>query len=90
MSNLQPSVPVGDVTRFTAVDRTKDPGFFTHFIDEANQLARTGTPLILDALRLGPGQIVLDLGCGTGADVIDIAQRVGPDGRVVGVDVSEA
>jgi hypothetical protein len=29
MSNLQPSTPVGDVTLFTAVDRTKDPGFFT-------------------------------------------------------------
>ncbi|MGZ4304736.1 MAG: methyltransferase domain-containing protein [Solirubrobacteraceae bacterium] len=33
---------------------------------------------------------MLDLGCGTGADVIDIARLVGPGGRVVGVDVSEA
>lgn len=90
MSNLQPSAPVGDVTLFTAVDRTKDPGFFTHFLDHANELARTGKPLILEALRLGPGQTALDLGCGTGADVIDIAQLVGPDGRVVGVDVTEA
>lgn len=90
MSNLEPSAPVGDVTLFTAVDRTKDPGFFTLFLDRANELARTGKPLILQALRLGPGQIVLDLGCGTGADVIDIAQLVGPGGRVVGVDVSEA
>ncbi|MGZ4185785.1 MAG: hypothetical protein ACXVUE_08105 [Solirubrobacteraceae bacterium] len=49
MSNLQPSGPVGDVTLFTAVDRTKDPGFFTHFLDRANELARTGKPLILEA-----------------------------------------
>ena len=90
MSNLQPSAPVGDVTLFTAVDRTKDPGFFTHFLDEANEAARTGKPLILEALRVVPGQTVLDLGCGTGADVIDIAQRVGAVGQVVGVDVSEA
>jgi hypothetical protein len=39
MSNLQPSAPVGDVTLFTAVDRTQDPGFFTYFLDEANELA---------------------------------------------------
>jgi ubiquinone/menaquinone biosynthesis C-methylase UbiE len=90
MSNSQPSAPVGDVTRFTAVDRTKDPGFFTHFLDQANEVAQTGKPLILQALRLAPGQTVVDLGCGTGADVIDIARLVGPDGRVVGVDVSEA
>ncbi|MBV9414643.1 MAG: methyltransferase domain-containing protein [Solirubrobacterales bacterium] len=90
MSSLQERGPVGDVTLFTAVDRTTDPGFFTHFLDQANQVAQTAKPLILEALRLEPGRVVLDLGCGTGDDVIDIAQRVGPDGRVVGLDVSEA
>jgi ubiquinone/menaquinone biosynthesis C-methylase UbiE len=90
MSNLQSAASVGDVALFTAVDRTKDPGFFIHFLDEANEVAKTGKPLIIEALRLGAGQIVLDLGCGTGADVIDIAKLVGPDGRVVGLDVSEA
>jgi ubiquinone/menaquinone biosynthesis C-methylase UbiE len=91
MSSLQQEPgPVGDVTLFTAVDRTSDSGFFTHFLDEANQIAQTVKPLVLDALRLKSGQVVLDLGCGTGADVIDIAQRVAPGGRVVGMDVSEA
>jgi SAM-dependent methyltransferase len=41
-------------------------------------------------LRLREGVAVLDLGCGTGADVVDIARRVGPSGAVTGVDVSEA
>lgn len=31
MSTSHPTEPVEDVTLFTAVDRTKDPGFFTDF-----------------------------------------------------------
>jgi ubiquinone/menaquinone biosynthesis C-methylase UbiE len=40
-------------------------------------------------LGLQPGQVVLDLGCGNGDDVRELAQLVGPTGRVVGVDRSE-
>jgi SAM-dependent methyltransferase len=43
-----------------------------------------------DLLRhaaLEPGEVVLDLGCGTGVDVIEGAARVGASGRVVGVDM---
>lgn len=32
---------------------------------------------------------VLDLGCGTGRDVYALAQLVGPDGHVVGIDMTE-
>lgn len=35
---------------------------------------------------LRPGMHVLDAGCGSGAITQGIAERVGPDGRVVGVD----
>ena len=35
---------------------------------------------------LSPGLAVLDVGCGTGAITKDIADTVGPDGIVVGVD----
>lgn len=38
----------------------------------------------------GVGARVLDVGCGAGATTLDMARRVGPDGRVVGVDVSES
>ncbi len=38
---------------------------------------------------LHPGEIVLDLGSGAGADVLISANRVGPTGRVYGLDVTE-
>ena len=40
--------------------------------------------------QLAPGTSVLDLGCGSGRDVFLLAQLVGPTGRVVGVDMTEA
>lgn len=43
---------------------------------------------VLDAARLGAGESVLDIGCGTGTTTLDAARRVGPRGLVVGVDVS--
>jgi arsenite methyltransferase len=36
------------------------------------------------------GTTVLDLGCGAGLDSLIAAQRIGPRGRVIGVDFSEA
>jgi arsenite methyltransferase len=46
--------------------------------------AGVGNPLALGGLR--PGEAVLDIGCGAGLDSILAARRVGPAGRVVGVD----
>ncbi len=40
----------------------------------------------LDALGLAPGQHVADIGCGSGALLPLLAARVGPTGRVVGID----
>lgn len=35
-----------------------------------------------------PGETVLDVGCGSGATTVELAQAVGPGGSVVGLDVS--
>lgn len=45
-----------------------------------------GDPITLAALQ--PGQTVLDLGAGGGIDCFLAAQRVGPTGRVIGVDMT--
>ncbi len=45
---------------------------------------------VLDAAQLQPGASVLDLACGTGFVARGAAARVGPAGRVVGVDVNAA
>ncbi len=45
-----------------------------------------GNPTALAQLR--PGQVVLDLGCGGGLDAFLAAQRVGPGGRVIGLDMT--
>jgi arsenite methyltransferase len=45
-----------------------------------------GNPTALAQLR--PGQVVLDLGCGGGLDAFLAAQRVGPEGRVIGLDMT--
>lgn len=80
-----------DVTLFTEVDQTSDPDFFIRFLDRGNALPSIvqSKPIILDGLQLSSGSRVLDLGCGMGADVFDIAQRVGSAGSATGVDVSE-
>jgi SAM-dependent methyltransferase len=39
---------------------------------------------------IAAGARVLDLGCGGGLDSLILARRVGPTGRVVGIDFSEA
>jgi len=43
-----------------------------------------------ELLRLVPGSVVLDVGCGAGEMCVDFANRVGPGGRVVGIDPSTA
>jgi ubiquinone/menaquinone biosynthesis C-methylase UbiE len=38
--------------------------------------------------RIAPGDRVIDVGCGCGETTIEIARRVGPAGRAVGLDIS--
>lgn len=85
-------MPTENVTDFTTVDRTADPNFFLHFLDEVNKLPgiTEWKKVINDGLRLQPGMRVMDIGCGMGADSFDLTAIVGPDGRVTGVDFSES
>jgi len=44
--------------------------------------------LLWERARIQPGQVVLDLGCGPGHATLDLAQIVGPTGRIIAVDES--
>lgn len=41
-----------------------------------------------DALELSPGDTVVEMGCGSGANLPHLRRRVGPEGRVIGVDLT--
>ena len=61
----------------------------------AYDLVATHTPGIaalrrraVDALRLDAGDTVVEMGCGTGANLDYLRERVGPDGTVIGIDLT--
>ena len=48
--------------------------------------AGTGNPFSLGKLR--PGERVVDIGCGAGIDSLIAAKKVGPEGQVIGLDMT--
>jgi ubiquinone/menaquinone biosynthesis C-methylase UbiE len=44
----------------------------------------------VEALALRPGDTVVDIACGTGQNFPFIEERIGPEGRIVGVDLTDA
>jgi SAM-dependent methyltransferase len=47
------------------------------------------TKELLDLAAPQPGERVLDIGCGPGTTVLELAKHVGPGGHVLGADVSD-
>lgn len=77
-TDLEP--PAGPATRFYAPEQLAGlpPG-------TRDWALGVGNPTLYADLR--PGENVVDLGCGAGIDVLLSAQRVGPDGAVIGIDL---
>ena len=42
----------------------------------------------IEALRVRPGDTVVEIGCGTGVNFAHLEQAVGPSGTIIGVDLS--
>lgn len=53
---------------------------------DANMGLSCGNPTATANLR--PGEVVVDLGCGGGIDVLLAARKVGPTGKAVGIDMT--
>src|SRR5271157_94222 len=77
-------------TQFGNVDATGDADPFISFLDAATTILRQSKELGYEMLRMRPGEHVLDVGCGTGADARRLAEFVGSDGYVLGVDSSKS
>ncbi|MBV8406835.1 MAG: methyltransferase domain-containing protein [Alphaproteobacteria bacterium] len=60
------------------------------YLDRMGELIAGPKQRSLDLLRLAPGMSAIDIGCGVGRDAVALAERVGPAGRVVGLDRSDA
>lgn len=54
----------------------------------ANLGLSCGNPTATANLR--PGEVVVDLGCGAGIDVLLAARKVGPTGQAIGIDMTTA
>jgi SAM-dependent methyltransferase len=51
-------------------------------------LVRSVRERAVGAMGLGPGDTAIDMGTGTGANLQHLRDAVGPEGRVIGIDVS--
>jgi arsenite methyltransferase len=85
--------PEGEFHFFHGREAAERFGYDEAWLDEAPagavaSFAGVGNPH--ERAGLQPGETVLDLGSGAGLDAIFAARRVGPTGRVIGVDLNPA
>jgi SAM-dependent methyltransferase len=75
----------------SSILQTKGIGYsredLEHIPEEAIMGLGCGSPTAVAELK--GGEVVLDLGSGAGVDVFLAANKVGPTGRVIGVDMTE-
>jgi SAM-dependent methyltransferase len=65
------------------------PATWTVFQTRLDALFEPLTKIAIGAAAPAAGETAIDIGCGCGATVLDLARLVGPTGQVLGLDVSE-
>jgi ubiquinone/menaquinone biosynthesis C-methylase UbiE len=59
------------------------------WLERIDRDAEEGTDHMVDALKFKEGEVVADIGCGTGYVSRKISKKVGANGRIYGVDIQQ-
>lgn len=62
---------------------------WSEHVDLIDRFMQPVTAVLFEHAAPKPGETVIDIGCGSGTTVMDMARRVGPSGRVEGFDVAK-
>jgi ubiquinone/menaquinone biosynthesis C-methylase UbiE len=79
---------------WSQIDATAAPSSYVQFLDATRlqtvRAANFNPAKFFDYLHIGLGDYILDIGCGIGDLLHPIAELVGEQGRVIGIDVSRS
>ena len=81
------------VTKRSGPDRRLARLRYKHYAATYDRLAPFTRGLrraAIEKLDLQPGETVIDIACGTGLSFALIQERIGPEGRLIGLDLSDA
>jgi tRNA A58 N-methylase Trm61 len=80
----------GTPARSLAQQGGRQPAYYEHArsYDRDTGVFQPYRRAVVEALPLQPGQVVLDVGCGTGLCCGLLRKKVGPDGTVIGIEES--
>lgn len=59
------------------------------WLTRASRIREENPAKLLKSLKLKPGQVVCDFGCGNGYHTLQLAKRVGPQGQVYAIDIQQ-
>src|SRR5512143_1316324 len=80
------SAPQGTREASSARQQPRDDPEFAAAVDELPLWSAPFGLALLEAVPLDPEAVVLDVGCGTGFPLVELAHRLGPRARLLGVD----
>jgi ubiquinone/menaquinone biosynthesis C-methylase UbiE len=66
------------------------PAWLSFLLENPFMETVAGAALLMERASVAPGMHVADVGCGPGRLTIPLAERVGPEGRVLAVDIQPA